>query len=163
MKKGKIIMICGLPGSGKTTLSKTLSEAKKTVRLCPDEWIITLGMSDRYMDGKYRPHVEAIQWDLALQLASKGTNVVLENGYWSVKDRTKYAQAAFKQGIKAELHFLDISLDELSRRIKDRNKNLPKFALKVSQKELEHWHQQFEAPTTEELKNNYSKFKIYKN
>lgn len=162
MKRGKIIMICGLPGSGKTTLSKKLAEKRKTVRLCPDEWIIKLGSSDRYTDAKHRGIIESIQWDLALSLTRQGLNVVLENGYWTKQDRLNYAKSAKSQNLKTELHFLDIPLEELKTRIQKRNKSLPKFSLKVSAKELEHWFSKFETPTLEELKNNYSSYKIYK-
>ena len=155
-------MICSLPGSGKTTLSKKLAEKKRTIRLCPDEWIISLGMSDRYLDAKHRPIVEELQWEIALDMAKNGANVVLENGYWTAENRIGYADSAKKEGIKTELHFLDIDLEELSRRIEHRNKNLPKFSLKVSQKELTRWHEKFQAPTIQELNDNYDKYKIYK-
>jgi predicted kinase len=162
MKKGRIIMICGLPGSGKTTLSKELSKKRKTVRLCPDEWIISLGMSKREVDAKHRPIIEDLQWELAIEIASNGTNVIMENGYWSIKERTEYAKQAKLKGIKTELHFLDIPLEELIRRVEKRNQKLPKFALKVSKEELTHWHHKFEAPNVKELKDNYDKYKIYK-
>jgi len=37
-----LFLICGLPGSGKTTLAKQLELAHSALRLCPDEWIATL-------------------------------------------------------------------------------------------------------------------------
>jgi len=33
-------LICGLPGSGKTTLSKKIEAETGAIRFCPDEWII---------------------------------------------------------------------------------------------------------------------------
>ena len=35
-------MLCGLPGSGKTTLAKKLENERQAIRLCPDEWVIAL-------------------------------------------------------------------------------------------------------------------------
>ena len=42
-------LICGLPGSGKTTLAKQLETSEGAVRFCPDEWIaeILLDPDDR--------------------------------------------------------------------------------------------------------------------
>jgi predicted kinase len=36
--------MCGLPGSGKTTLGKRLAVEVPAVRLCPDEWMAALGV-----------------------------------------------------------------------------------------------------------------------
>lgn len=40
MKKGTIILLCGFPGSGKTTLAKKLEIERHAIRLSPEEWII---------------------------------------------------------------------------------------------------------------------------
>ena len=39
---GRLIVLCGLAGAGKTTLAKAL-EADGAVRMCPDEWLVVLG------------------------------------------------------------------------------------------------------------------------
>lgn len=36
---GTLVLVCGLPGSGKTTLAKQLEEERNAVRMCPDDWI----------------------------------------------------------------------------------------------------------------------------
>jgi hypothetical protein len=35
----KLIIVCGLPGSGKTTHAKHLQAGSRGIRLCPDEWM----------------------------------------------------------------------------------------------------------------------------
>ncbi|MFZ0544969.1 MAG: AAA family ATPase [Candidatus Promineifilaceae bacterium] len=37
-----LILICGLPGSGKTTLARQIEQSRSALRLCPDEWIARL-------------------------------------------------------------------------------------------------------------------------
>ncbi len=37
--QGTLILICGLPGSGKTTLAQTLEKERNAIRMCPDDWI----------------------------------------------------------------------------------------------------------------------------
>jgi molybdopterin-guanine dinucleotide biosynthesis protein len=38
----RLIVVCGLPGSGKTTLAKTLESRLRAVRFCPDDWMDAL-------------------------------------------------------------------------------------------------------------------------
>ena len=42
-----LILICGLPGAGKTTLARRLETERHSVRLCPDEWLVSLGLNAR--------------------------------------------------------------------------------------------------------------------
>lgn len=63
---GRLIVICGLPGSGKTTLARQLATEHGGVRLCPDEWMAELGVN--LWDGAFRDRVEALQWALAQDL-----------------------------------------------------------------------------------------------
>jgi predicted kinase len=39
-----LILICGLPGAGKTTLARRLEQELPAIRLSPDEWIADLGV-----------------------------------------------------------------------------------------------------------------------
>jgi predicted kinase len=52
-----LIIICGLPGSGKTTLAKTLERQLAAVRFSPDEWLDALSL-DIY-DEERRGKIEA--------------------------------------------------------------------------------------------------------
>ena len=40
---GCLIIVCGLPGSGKTTTATELAARRQGVRLNPDEWLAALG------------------------------------------------------------------------------------------------------------------------
>jgi predicted kinase len=36
---GRLIVLCGLPGSGKTTIARQLVDDLDAIRLCSDEWM----------------------------------------------------------------------------------------------------------------------------
>ncbi len=50
-----------------------------------------------------------------------------------------------------EIVFLDVELDELRRRVAERNRNLPAGTFSISPEELDEWVGGFEPPTDEEL------------
>jgi predicted kinase len=39
---GRLIIVCGLPGSGKTTFAKALEIRHSAIRFSPDEWMNAL-------------------------------------------------------------------------------------------------------------------------
>jgi predicted kinase len=77
----RLIILCGLPGSGKTTLAKRMEHAWPIVRLCCDEWMADLGI-DLY-DETFRDRLETRFTRLALTLLRLSQSVVLEYGFWA--------------------------------------------------------------------------------
>src|SRR5580700_5672155 len=96
-------MMCGLPGSGKTTLAKQLEEKHNAVRLCPDEWMAQI-VGDGYDEAR-RGGVEAVQLGLAQRLLPFGIDVILENGFWTREERDKYREAARTLGADVKIHY----------------------------------------------------------
>lgn len=66
MQRHRLILICGLPGSGKTTVAKRLAEEVPAVRLSPDEWKHALALD--YYDEPGRVLIEAQLWRLGQDL-----------------------------------------------------------------------------------------------
>lgn len=148
-----LFLICGLPGAGKTTLAKRLEQEKQALRLCPDEWIspILKDASDQGELDRLRSPVENLQWEVAKRVLSLGVNVILENGFWGRDERASYRLQAEALGAKVELRFLEVSRDELWRRLSKRNAELPPGTFVVTKEQLEVWWSWFEPPTKEEL------------
>lgn len=148
-----LFLICGLPGAGKTTLAKQLEQSQTALRLCPDEWIAALlaDVNDIAERDRLRNPVEAIQWQMAQRALVLGTNVILENGFWSRAERDSYRAQAEALGARVELHYLAVVRDELWRRLAQRNANLPPGTFTVNEAELDLWLSWFEAPTPDEF------------
>jgi predicted kinase len=142
-------LICGLPGSGKTTLARELERDLPALRLAPDEWMARIA-GDGYDQAK-RTAVEAVQWELAAQALRLGVDVILENGFWSRGERDDFRARAKAVGAETRLHFLDISRTELLRRLTLRNAAAPPDTFSVTETQLDLWSTWFEAPTPDEL------------
>ncbi len=142
-------LICGLPGSGKSTLAKKLEKEHPALLLTPDEWMARI-IGDGHDEGK-RAVIESIQWEIAQQALRLGVDVILESGFWSRKEREEFRTKAEALGSKTKLYFLDVSRDELWRRLQQRNENLPPHTFHIKESDLDQWITQFEKPTSEEL------------
>ena len=148
-----LFLICGLPGSGKTTLAKQLEVSHSALRLCPDEWIASLlaDQTDTVELDRLRSPVESVQWEVAKRVLALGINVVLENGFWSRAERVSYRSQAEALGARVELHFLNVERDELWARVLKRNANLPPGTFVIHEDQLDTWLGWFEPPTADEF------------
>ncbi len=142
-------LVCGLPGSGKSTLAKRLEHELPGLRLTPDEWMARIVGNGT--DEPKREAVEAVQWEIAEKVLSLGVDVILENGFWAREERDDLRERAAALGADSKLHFLDVSKDELLKRLRSRNAALPPDTFSVTEAQLELWWGWFEPPTQDEL------------
>jgi predicted kinase len=146
--RGRLILLCGLAGAGKTTLAKKL-EAEGAVRMCPDEWLVTLGF-DIY-DKEARVAIEGLQWELAQVLVLRGLTVVDECGVWQRRERDLRRTWAREHGVAVELQFLDAPVEVLTARVAERNRTLPEGAPRVDPTLVAFWNDRIERPDADEL------------
>jgi predicted kinase len=144
-----LFLICGLPGSGKTTAALALERDYNAVRLAPDEWMARI-VRDGW-DHEWREAVEKVQWALAQRLLTLGLNVVLENGFWRRTERQAYRARASELGADSKLIYCDVSRDELKRRLVARNADLPSDTFVVTPGQLDEMWPHFEPPCEDEL------------
>ena len=114
----RLVVFCGLPGSGKTTTARELARTMPAVRFCPDEWFAALKLD--IWDPELRLDIEATQWGLAQDLLRLGVNVIVEFGSWARVERDVLREGGRALGARVELRYLDAPLDELYRRVTER-------------------------------------------
>jgi predicted kinase len=142
---GRLIVICGLPGAGKTTYARRLEAELGAIRFCPDEWMQALGIS--LWDEKFRAALEALQWQLGQQLLPYGLTIIIEWGTWGRSERDTLRLRARELGARVELHYLTAPLDELFARLQQRRMEEPP----ITRDQLLQYANIFQAPTTEEM------------
>ncbi len=150
---GTLIVLCGLPYSGKTTLARQIEVERPALRLCPDEWIADL-LPDgwqRFELDRFRDPVERTQWALAKRALVLGLDVVLEFGSWGRDERDLLRDGAKSIGAGFELRYLDVDLAMLLERLSKRNAHDPAGTFAIGEDELRHWWARIERPTADEL------------
>ena len=114
-----LLVVVGLPGSGKTTLARRLAAQHRAVRLNPDEWMSDLGI-DLY-DERFRNRLEQRMITLAADILAGNGRVVIEFGSWSRGERDQLLALGRAADSRVELHVLEPDAEELWRRISERN------------------------------------------
>ncbi len=145
MQRGRLVLIAGLPGAGKTTLAMRLATKPGTTRFSPDDWLQALALD--LWDSRRRDRIEALQWTLALDLLRLGGSAIVEWGTWGRAERDRLRLEAAAAGAQTELFWLDYPADELFRRILERNAENPP----ITRAQLDSWVAAFEAPTEDEM------------
>jgi predicted kinase len=142
---GRLIIVAGLPGSGKSTHARALAAHHRGSVLSPDDWMEALGID--LWDLSKRSGIEALQWQHAQELLRLGGVAIIEWGTWARSERDRLREAARALGAAVELHFLDADPEELHRRTSSRGRENP--ALTLAQ--LRDYWQAIERPDADEL------------
>jgi predicted kinase len=146
--RGKLFVIVGLPGAGKTTRAKELADEHAAIRLTPDEWMIPL-FNHNDADGKRDVLEGRFIW-LALAALERGINVVLDFGLWGRDERSALKYLASQVGAECELVYLPIDHDEQVRRINQRFDTTPHTTFVMTEADLVQWRNQFKEPDENE-------------
>ncbi len=144
-RSATLVIICGLPGSGKTTHARGLEEELSAVRFCPDEWMQALRIS--LHDEARRDDIEQLQWTQARRLLSLGVSVLIEWGTWGRSERDRLRQEARGIGARVELHYLTAPTDVLFDRVQRRGME----EVPITREEFETWEALIDIPAQDEM------------
>ena len=98
-------LLCGLPGSGKTTFARELEETHRAIRYTYDEWMVQLyGRSPEQFETLFN-RVSNLIWRTATRNLALGTDVILDKGFWYKKDREHVRHAATAIGAENKTLF----------------------------------------------------------
>ena len=145
----RLILMCGLPGSGKTTNALRLEEEIPALRLCPDDWLADLEID--MWDGGLRDRLEKRFWMLAQDLLRHGMSVILESGFWLRADRDEKRLGGQALGASAEMIVLDVPFEELVSRLAIRNSDISRGFVVISRDQLGDMVPFFDLPGADEL------------
>ena len=141
----RLIIICGLPGAGKTTRARLLETKLHAVRLSADDWMQALAIN--LWDEAMRARIEALQWTLAQRLLALGQIVIIEWGTWGRSERDALRLGARASGAAVELHYLSEPLDVLFERLQRRRLEDPP----ASREDLAKWAATIQVPDAGEM------------
>jgi len=145
----RLVLICGLPASGKSTLARQLAPKIPAIRLDKDGWATQLGAD--LWDQEFRVRLEHQLWALSQDLLARGQSVILEWGHWARVERDEKRLGARALGVGVELHYLDAPLEELIERAERRNASGEWTASPMTRAHFERWATIFQPPDEEEI------------
>ena len=141
----RLIIVCGLPASGKTTLARHIQSGLHAIRFSADDWMDALSIN--LHDEIRRGEIESLQWKLGKELLELGLTVIIEWGTWGRAERDTLRLGARALGAAVELHYLSAPADVLFARIQRRGMENPP----IEWDEVLRWFETFQAPTPEEM------------
>jgi predicted kinase len=140
-----LIILCGLPGSGKTTRAKALVKSGGGVRLSPDDWMDALSLD--LWDEDRRAAIEELQWQVARELIALAGTAIIEWGTWQRVERDRLRLEGRALGAAVELIHMQAEPEVLLERISRRGHERPPITLQM----IKEWTTAFQAPTEDEL------------
>ena len=149
-----VVLMCGIAGSGKTTLSQNL-EKHGYVRLSIDEevWSTNGRYGIDYPVEKYREYLDEAHIGLRnklVELIEDKKQVVVDSSFWNRSERDEYKRLIENSGGKWRLIYLKVHPDELRKRLKIRSQRFDaNAAFTITEEILSTFLNGFEEPRDE--------------
>jgi predicted kinase len=124
---GRVHLIVGPVGAGKSTFAKQLARQNRAVRLTLDEWMAELFRPDRppaavieWYRERARRALEQI-WRVAQEVVVTGTDVILEIGLLRQHERLAFYQRVDRAGLELTISVIDAPREVRRARVLARN------------------------------------------
>jgi len=156
-------VMVGLPFSGKTTKAKKLEHKYNALLLTSDILhqklfgnTVNLKQHNKTDHEKIKNAVELIMQEHASKILALGVDVILDFGFCSRAERDLYRQKAKEMNADFKIHYMDVPVNELYKRLEKQNKKSPSKvtdgSCPLSREELDRYISSFQPPSAEELK-----------
>ncbi|MDX2255462.1 MAG: AAA family ATPase [Pseudanabaenaceae cyanobacterium bins.39] len=126
-QQGKLILMSGLSGSGKSTTARAISTQQDAICLRSDairKHLAGIDLMERGSDDIYTPEMTAKTYsrlaELGSRLASQGFTVILDAKYDRVALRSQAIAAAQAVNVPVEIIYCDAPPEILAQRLRDR-------------------------------------------
>ena len=152
MKAAKVILICGMLCSGKSTYAKELSIKEKAPILSSDA--LTLALFDERLGNDHEritAKVQAYLYDMAVQLVKLEIPVILEWGFWTKQGRLYANQFFQEREIPVEWHYIEVTEEMWRHNIEKRNASHAPGTYYVDEGLMKKCLALFEPPEREEM------------
>lgn len=143
-----LILFCGLPGAGKTTVARERERETGAIRFSTDEWMADLDVD--FFD-PMRDRLQARLDELWKELLAHGLSVIVEDGTWQREERHEIRRVAETLFATTEIHYFDIAFEELWRRLEIRNAMGIHGTAPISRALLEECQTRLQRPDAAEL------------
>ena len=153
MSKGTLIFFCGKMGTGKTTKSREIAEARNAVWVSEDEWLEAvypqkIAALEDYINYStlLRPPIKK----LAQSILAAGTDVVMDYPANTIRQRNWFRSIYSEIQAPHELIHIDLPNDLCIERIAKRRAEQPERAATDTTEMFEQVTKYFVAPTSDE-------------
>ena len=143
-EKPLAVMLCGISGSGKTSLSRLL-EKEGYIRLSVDEEMRKENGADEEIKVLREKAIERIKTKLS-EVLINGGNAVLDISFCHKSQRDEFKALIEKSGGVWRLFYLKADFEILKKRLSERVKTDDPNSIPVSEKELLGFWERFEVP-----------------
>ena len=151
-------LISGLPCSGKSTYAKLLKLQTGAVLFRLDHWLNTLYENYSLDEVSSQKHIKRVLatrdliWFSSSELLSRGVDVILDDGFFSEEQRSKYISLTEDLGADALVHYINTPIETIESRLTDRNNNLPENTFYISTEKLRFFEEAYEIPNQNDKK-----------